>query len=94
MTSPSPTTGSAAANTRRVSPREPSNLTRRRSRFGGELAETDPENTDWQSALAVSYGKVGHVEGSQGRPAEELKAYKAALAIRERLAKSDPNNAC
>jgi tetratricopeptide (TPR) repeat protein len=43
--------------------------------------------------LAVSYNKIGDVLLAQGSFPEALKLYQAALAIAERLAKSNPGNA-
>ena len=38
----------------------------------------------------MSYDKVGDVQMAQGNLPEALKSYRDSLAIRERLAKSDP----
>ena len=43
--------------------------------------------------LSVSYDKVGDVQVAQGDLAGALKSYRDSLAIRERLAQSDPGNA-
>jgi tetratricopeptide (TPR) repeat protein len=41
----------------------------------------------------VSYNNVGNVQVAQGDLAGALKSYRDSLAIRERLAQSDPSNA-
>ena len=41
----------------------------------------------------MSYEKVGDVQVAQGKLPDALASYQASLAIRERLAKSDPGNA-
>jgi Tetratricopeptide repeat len=41
----------------------------------------------------VSYNKIGEVQMAQGDLKAAVKSYSEALAIRERLAKSDPGNA-
>jgi tetratricopeptide (TPR) repeat protein len=41
----------------------------------------------------VSYNKVGDVQVAQGNLPAALASYQASLAIRDRLAKSDPGNA-
>jgi hypothetical protein len=41
----------------------------------------------------VSYEKIGNAQLARGNPAEALQAHRSALAIRERLAGSDPGNA-
>ena len=56
------------------------------------------EVTTWASrssgnVASASYSKVGDVQVAQGDLAGALKSYRDSLAIRERLAKSDPGNA-
>ena len=46
-----------------------------------KLAKQDPDNTDWQRDLSVSYGKVGDVERAQGDLAGALKSYRDSLGI-------------
>src|SRR5271166_1770015 len=43
--------------------------------------------------LSVSFNKVGGVQEAQGNLPEAMKSYQAGLAIRDRLAQSDPGNA-
>jgi tetratricopeptide (TPR) repeat protein len=57
------------------------------------LAQTKPDNSDWQRDLSVSYARVGDVQSTQGDRASALKSYRDSLAIREKLAKQDPGNA-
>ena len=47
---------------------------------------------DWQRDLAVSYSKIGSVLVAQGKLDEALEAYRADLAIAERLAAADAGN--
>src|SRR6516225_5578856 len=62
------------------------------------LAAADPSNAGWQRNLSVSYnqvvryGNVGSVLQAQGNLPDALNAYRDALTIRERLAKTDPGN--
>jgi hypothetical protein len=49
-----------------------------------------PDSTDLQRELSVSYGRVGDVQVAQGNLPAALTSYQASLAIRERLAKSNP----
>ncbi len=53
----------------------------------------DPTNAGWQRDLSVSHNKVGDVLVAQGDLAGALRAYRATLAIAERLAAADPTNA-
>ena len=41
----------------------------------------------------MSYEKVGNAQVAQGNLPEALTSYQASLAIADRLAKSDPDNA-
>ena len=43
-------------------------------------------------SLSVSYGRVGDVQMAQGDLADALTSYRDCLAIRERLATSNPGN--
>ncbi len=52
-----------------------------------------PGNAYWQRDLAVSLGRIGDVQQTQGDLAAALASYQASLAIAERLAKTDPGNA-
>jgi hypothetical protein len=47
----------------------------------------------WQRDLSVSYELVGDALAAQGDLAEAVKFYRDAVAIRDRLAKLDPDNA-
>ena len=47
----------------------------------------------WQRDLSVAYEKVGDVQEAQGNFPGALKSYSDSLAIRDRLATSDPANA-
>jgi tetratricopeptide (TPR) repeat protein len=51
---------------------------------------TQQPDSDQLQDLSVSYNMVGDVLVAQGNLPEALKSYQASLAIRERLAKSDP----
>src|SRR5206468_4323871 len=57
------------------------------------LAAADPSNAAWQRDLSVSQNNVGDVLSAQGRLDDALGAYRAGLAIAERLAPADPSNA-
>src|SRR5262249_7457382 len=50
-------------------------------------------NTGWQRDLSLSYNKIGDVLVDQGNLLEALQSFRDGLAIRERLAKADPDNA-
>ena len=65
----------------------------RRDKSSADLLAGNPDSTDWQRDLSVSYEKVGDVQVAQGDLAGALKSYRDSLAIRDRLAKSDPGNA-
>ena len=52
-----------------------------------------PRYAGWQRDLSVSYENIGGVQQAQGDLKAALKSYSDSLAIRERLAKADPNNA-
>jgi tetratricopeptide (TPR) repeat protein len=64
------------------------------------LAQSDPGNAGWQRDLSVSLNKIGDVQDEIGEVHEAqndlpaaLTSYQASLAIAERLAQSDPDNA-
>ncbi len=57
------------------------------------LAKADPNNSEWQRDLSVSYNKVGGVLARQNQRQEALQYLQKSLAIRERLVKLDPTNA-
>ena len=63
-----------------------------RQTMAGLLAD-NPRSGDYQVMLSLSLNKVGDVQMAQGDLKEALKSYQDGLAIRDRLAKSDPNNA-
>jgi hypothetical protein len=58
-----------------------------------KLAEAEPDSSDRQRDLSVSWEKLGAVRQAQGDLAGALAAYEARHAIAERLAASDPGNA-
>jgi tetratricopeptide (TPR) repeat protein len=58
-------------------------------RSAGDAARRTGDERD----LSVSFNKIGDVQVAQGDLAGALKSYRDSLAIRERLAKSDPANA-
>jgi tetratricopeptide (TPR) repeat protein len=57
------------------------------------LAAEKTDDLTYQRDLSVAYDAVGDVLVAQGNLLEALKAYRDGLAIAERLAKADPNNA-
>ncbi len=57
-----------------------------------QLAAGDPNNSDWQRDLSVSYERVAGILEVQGEREQALAQYIKSLAIREKLAASDPNN--
>jgi Flp pilus assembly protein TadD len=65
----------------------------RRHRLPTGSALAAAGNASWQSDLGTAYSNVGGVQQAQGDLAGALKSYRDALAIVERLAKSDPSNA-
>ncbi|TAK22884.1 MAG: CHAT domain-containing protein [Chloroflexota bacterium] len=56
------------------------------------LTARDPTNSEWQRDLSVSHIRIGAVLLAQGDAPGALAAFRAALAIRERLAQQDPTN--
>ena len=58
-----------------------------------QLAAGDPNNSDWQRDLSVSYERVAGILEAQGEREQALALYTKSLAIREKLAASDPKNA-
>ena len=57
-----------------------------------KLVETEPENTEWQRDLSVSYDRVGDMHKANGDGIKALKAYEESLAIRKTLAELDPKH--
>ena len=57
------------------------------------LAETDPNNAEWQRDLSVSHEAIGDVLVAKGDHAGALQAYEQARAIAKRLAAYDPDKA-
>src|SRR4029078_8983922 len=56
------------------------------------LAAEKPGDTSYQADLAAVLREVGDALLTQGKLAEALQAYSAALAIRRRLTEADPAN--
>ena len=56
------------------------------------FAETEPDNLEYQSDLALSNTIVAEVLEAQGKLTEALASYNAALAIRNRLNTIDHEN--
>ncbi|WP_419798383.1 MAG: tetratricopeptide repeat protein [Terasakiella sp.] len=56
-------------------------------------ANRDPENTEWQRDLSVSYNKIADVLRDKGKADDALSHYQKSLEIRQNLAKHDPENA-
>ena len=57
-----------------------------------ELAKADPNDEDWQRAIAVSLGKISDVKRDAGDAAGALAAAEEELAIARRLLAPDPGN--
>ena len=57
-----------------------------------DLLAANPNRTDSQRDLSVSYEKIGDVQVAQGDLAGALKSYRDGLSIDERLANSDAAN--
>jgi tetratricopeptide (TPR) repeat protein len=57
------------------------------------LANSDPDNSDWQRHLSAGYNFVGNVQMAKGEFAGALKSYRNCFTIMDRVAKSDPGNA-
>ena len=53
----------------------------------------NPRNAEWQRDLSISHNKIGDGKRAQGDGDGALDAYRASLAIAERLAAHDPRNA-
>jgi tetratricopeptide (TPR) repeat protein len=62
-------------------------------RLLADLAAGKPIDMDYQDGLAAALDEVGTVLKAQGSLTAALKSYRDSFAIRERLAKVDPNNA-
>jgi|GEM_PF-3217791 len=56
-------------------------------------ANRDPENTEWQRDLSISYNKIADVLRDKGKADDALNHYQKSLEIRQNLAKHDPENA-
>jgi hypothetical protein len=56
------------------------------------LADSDPQNLEWQRDLAVGYAHCGDALIKGGSHQDALDQYHAALAIRDRLAAADIDN--
>ena len=57
-----------------------------------KLAQLDPDNTDWQRGLSVSFERVGSIHQANGDNTAALKALQDSLAIRQKLVQLDPTN--
>ncbi len=57
------------------------------------IAVTNPEDSNSQIELALSYAEVGRIESGDGRPGEAVDANRKALAVRERQAAKFPDDA-
>ena len=64
--------------------------TRRAARIFRELADADPTNTEAQHDLAFAYETEASAHNHAKRFPEAERAYRSALAIRQRLAERDP----
>ena len=56
-----------------------------------KLVEAEPENTEWQRNLSVSFDRVGDMHKAKGDGVSALKAYEESLTIRKTLAKLNPD---
>jgi tetratricopeptide (TPR) repeat protein len=56
------------------------------------LCDADPENTEFQRDLSISYNKLGDLAVAAGDAAAARQAYTDGLHIRERLARLAPEN--
>ena len=56
------------------------------------LATSDPNNSQSQGDLSISYGKLGDVSLRTGATAKSLKYYQKGLDAREALARTDPDD--
>ena len=57
-----------------------------------KLARDDPDNSNVQRDLWVSYGKIGDVQQQLGNTQGALQSYEMALEISKKLARDDPDN--
>jgi len=57
------------------------------------LADSNPDSTNYQRDLSISYDRIGDVLVAAGHREEALAAYQKALAIGDKLAAADPGNA-
>ena len=60
--------------------------------IGERLARLDPDNTNFQRYLAVSYNSLADLARDAGNTGEAERQYRQGLAIGERLAQLDPND--
>ena len=56
------------------------------------LTARQPDNSEWQRDLTVSYGVIGDLLQLQGNSAAALENYRTALAIAQRLVAADAQN--
>jgi tetratricopeptide (TPR) repeat protein len=56
------------------------------------LTRLDPDNTDFQRNLSVSYDRLAQLASDTGNTGEAERLYRQALPIDERLARLDPDN--
>src|SRR5690606_36447806 len=57
-----------------------------------QLGEGEPDNREYQSALALAYNKVAVAEQQRGNLLPALEHHRAELAVREALVAREPNN--
>ncbi len=55
-------------------------------------AEDNPNDTNRQRDLSVSYEKIGNIQQAQGKLAEALQSFQSLIAITQKLAAADPSN--
>ena len=58
-----------------------------------QQADKEPNNTQWQRDLSVSYGRLGNMYKVNGDMPAALKAYQDSLSIRNKLVELDPKQA-
>jgi tetratricopeptide (TPR) repeat protein len=56
------------------------------------LAESDPDNTEWQRSVAVALERMGDAKVKAGDNAAALALFEESLVINRRLVESDPTN--
>ena len=57
------------------------------------LIERHPQDLEYQAFLATRYHVIGNIYSDIQKLEDAVRAYRQALAIRERLARTNPNNA-